>query len=223
MCCIAGCRSILWFLYLIHILNAAGLQLLFEITITLITFLVFVCRYICYAQCLHQLHATSVISVLAAVKVCIILSSRRNKFNNEHEWRKKGNVTENITDEMHFILCVASFPMNTSPYQSWRNYLLHLFMTTSRCCCNSACACIILGGLMACYWVRRLGMVDWVKWTVTTIWFAFTWSSCFPYFPFVCSPGCSPVWEEWCDAAENTQFSITSTIITVINSSNING
>lgn len=50
-----------------------------------------------------------------------------------------------------------------------------------------------VGGLMAWYWARRLWMVDWVKWTVTTIWFAFTWSSCFPYFPFVCSPGSTVV------------------------------
>lgn len=57
------------------------------------------------------------------------------------------------------------------------------------------------GGAMAWYWVRRCGMGDWVKWTATTIWFSFTWSSCFPYFPFVCSRGSSPVWEEWCDAA----------------------
>lgn len=52
------------------------------------------------------------------------------------------------------------------------------------------------GGGLVHTGVGRLGMVDWVKWTVTTIWFAFTWSSCFPYFPFVCSPGSSPVWEE---------------------------
>lgn len=54
----------------------------------------------------------------------------------------------------------------------------------------------------------RLGMVDWVKWTVTTIWFALTWSSCFPYFPFVCPPGSGPMWGEWCDTAWILSFQL---------------
>ena len=92
---------------------------------------------------------------------------------------------------MHFTLNVARYPVYTSPLSE----LLHVFMVTSRCCCNSASAFLIWGGM------GGVGS-DWVKWTVTTIWFAFTWSSCFPYFPFVRSPGSSLVRGEWCDAAQ---------------------
>lgn len=95
--------------------------------------------------------------------------------------------------------------------------LLHWHGAAGRCRCNSACMCVFL----------RRGRgggggegTAWVKWTVTTIWFAFSWSRCFPYFPFVCSSG-APACKEWCDGTQNTLFSITSTIITVINSSSI--
>lgn len=52
---------------------------------------------------------------------------------------------------MHFTLNVARFPVNTSPLSE----LLHLFMMTSRCCCNSASAFII--------WGRKGGGGEWLS------------------------------------------------------------
>lgn len=139
--------------------------------------------------------------------------------------KNERNATENITvqkgNAFHFIHAKFSYEYITL---SEIRYCIYLWLPVG--------VAVTLHVHVSFWWWRGAGgfgglvlgseaVVDWVKWTETTIWCAFTWSSCFPYFPFVCSPGSRPVWEEWCDAAQNTQFSITSTIITVINSSNI--
>lgn len=158
----------------------------------------------------YQLHAVSVILDLATVDVCIILSREGTSLRMKMSYKKWDYSNKNIKMKcISFYLGQVFLWIHHLIRAEEIIYCIYVWLPVGVAVTLHVHTLLGRGGLMGWFWVRRLGSeMD---------------------NDLICLHIVSHIWHLLvpmgleCDAALNTHFLITFTIITIINSSNTNG